>query len=254
MQGDGNLVLYDQSGAVWSTRSANSGANRCIMQTDSNLVLYDSRNNAVWSSGTCCNPGGELILQNDRNLVIYRNNVAIWASGTVASCINLHLKILTPPLRFTINQMIESMRQVYASRGFWVNVLSRQNLDLPSLNTCDVGTCFMGSVTAEQTQLFQNRNNVGNLDIVVYFVLSTNPPFNGCAAHPLGRPGCVVTRGASIWTLGHEVGHVLGLSHINNNDRLMTGNGTDRITNPPPDLIASEKNTMDSSNLTVICR
>jgi hypothetical protein len=31
---------------------------------------------------------------------------------------------------------------------------------------------------------------------------------------------------------------------------LMTGNGTANITNPPPDLIASECSTMDSSPLT----
>jgi hypothetical protein len=51
--------------------------------------------------------------------------------------------------------------------------------------------------------------------------------------------------------MGHEVGHVLGLSHVNNNDRLMTGNGTANITNPPPDLSSSEITTMRNSSLTV---
>jgi hypothetical protein len=50
----------------------------------------------------------------------------------------------------------------------------------------------MGSVTLEQTQLFANRNNVGPNQVVVYFVRSTVPPFNGCAAHPDGTPGAVV--------------------------------------------------------------
>jgi hypothetical protein len=48
-------------------------------------------------------------------------------------------------------------------------------------------------------------------------------------------------------TMGHEIGHVLGLSHVNDNNRLMTGNGTSNITNPPPDLISTEVNTMRAS-------
>ena len=44
---------------------------------------------------------------------------------------------------------------------------------------------------------------------------------------------------------------MLGLNHVNDNNRLMTGNGTYNITNPPPDLIASEIQTMRNSNLTV---
>ena len=85
--------------------------------------------------------------------------------------------------------------------------------------------------------------------MVVYFVRSTVPPFNGCASHPAGRPGAVVARGATIWTLAHEVGHTLGLFHIDDNNRLMTGNGTSNITNPPPDLISQEVLTMRKSNL-----
>ena len=63
-------------------------------------------------------------------------------------------------------------------------------------------------------------------DVVAYFVRSTQPPFNGCGAHPAGRPGAAVASGCSAWTLAHEIGHVLGLSHVNDNNRLMTGNGT----------------------------
>jgi hypothetical protein len=69
----------------------------------------------------------------------------------------------------------------------------------------------------------------------------------------------LVAQGATQWTLAHEVGHVLGLNHLSNENcnnptymptRLMTGCGTARITNLPPDLVAAEIDTMNNSNLT----
>ena len=58
-----------------------------------------------------------------------------------------------------------------------------------------------------------------------------------------------MTEHASTWTLGHEVGHVLGLDRVDDNNRLMTENGTDRITNPPPDLNAFEIVNLLGDNL-----
>ena len=164
--------------------------------------------------------------------------------------VRLHVKILTTP-NISIENMVVSMQQVYESVGLRVHRVSTENLNLPTLNDVDVGACTLGSVTAEQTQLFSNRNNAGPNDVVAYFVRSTVPPYNGCASHPAGRPGAVVAQGATTWTLAHEIGHVLGLFHVNNNDRLMTGNGTANITNPPPNLISTEVNTMRKSNCTI---
>ena len=39
-------------------------------------------------------------------------------------------------------------------------------------------------------------------------------------------------------------------TYVNDNDRLMPGNGTANITNPPPDLVATEVTTMLNSPLT----
>jgi hypothetical protein len=164
--------------------------------------------------------------------------------------VRLHVKTLTQPTRFSIDRMVDNMIDVYATYGIRVHRVSDETLNLPLLDDLDVGACTMGSVTTEQTQLMANRNNAGADDVVVYFVRSTTPSFNGCAAHPANRPAAVVASIASEWTLGHEVGHVLGLGHVTPTDRLMMGSGTNNITNPPPDLIASEVQTMDNSPFT----
>jgi len=163
--------------------------------------------------------------------------------------VRLHFKVLTAPA-ITPATMLASMQTVYATVGISVVHVSTENLNLPLLNDVDVGECA-GATTTEQEQLFANRNNVGDNDVAVYFVRSTIPPLNGCASHPTGRPSVAVAQGATQWTLGHEVGHVLGLDHVDDLDRLMTGGGTGNITNPPPNLIAAEQSTMLQSPSTV---
>jgi hypothetical protein len=177
---------------------------------------------------------------------------ALWHKWwALVPTVRLHAKIVTNPT-IPVATMVQRMRDVYASVGIQVQLASTENLSVAAtLNDLDVDPCVSGNSTAEQTQIFGNRNNVGTNEVVAYFVRSTVPPLNGCASHPAGRPGAVIAQGASQWTLGHEMGHVLGLSHVNDNNRLMTGNGTFNITNPPPDLINSEVSTMNASALTI---
>jgi len=54
------------------------------MQTDCNLVLYDSSHIASWSSDTIGQGiGCRLVIQNDGNIVIYdSSDVPVWASDT----------------------------------------------------------------------------------------------------------------------------------------------------------------------------
>ncbi len=162
--------------------------------------------------------------------------------------VGVHVKILTAPT-VPLNESLAAMQEVYAVAGLRVDCLSTENLNLPDLNDVDAGACVSGSTTAEQNQLFANRNFVGANQVVVYFVRSTIPAYNGCAAHPSGRPGAVVARYATRWTMGHELGHVLGLPHVGDTNRMMYGGGTANITNPPPDLVTGEVNTMRGSAL-----
>jgi hypothetical protein len=158
--------------------------------------------------------------------------------------IRLHAKILMTPTNFSVQAMLASMREVYVRAGLRVLLGSTESLNLPNLLDLETGKCGSGfgdNITGEVADLYSNRRFVQGDDLVIYFIRDTTPEsLNGCAHHPSGRPGAVVTAQASTWTLAHEVGHVLGLGHVDDNNRLMTGNGTDRITNPPPDLTAGE--------------
>jgi Metallo-peptidase family M12B Reprolysin-like len=170
------------------------------------------------------------------------------------SSVRLHVKLLAQPTAFTIDQMVTGMREVYASANVRLDVGSTETLSIADADI-EVGDCVRGQTTQEQRSLFDNRNNVGTNDVVAYVtrtVTSNGRSLNGCAAHD-GRPSCVVARAATQWTLAHEVGHVLGLSHVVNTDQLMTGGGTANITNPPPDILEAERLTMDSSPLTRAC-
>nr|ADK74829.1 immunomodulatory protein [Anoectochilus formosanus] len=86
MQSDCNLVLYDTNRAIWASNT-NGRGNSCflILQRDGNLVIYNNGNQVIWASGSNIGNGNYiLVLQADRNVVIYTQpgNRAIWATGT----------------------------------------------------------------------------------------------------------------------------------------------------------------------------
>jgi cell wall-associated NlpC family hydrolase len=80
---DGNLVLYHDGQALWSTGGTGAGSS-LTMQGDGNLVTYND-GIAKWSSGTAGYPGSSLVLQDDANLVIYQSGAAIWTRGSTNS-------------------------------------------------------------------------------------------------------------------------------------------------------------------------
>ena len=81
-QGDGNVVLYQGSTALFHTGTHGQTTSSLVMQSDGNLVLYTPEGTPIWHTGTHGNPGSTLAVQDDGNVVIYAAGGPVWASGT----------------------------------------------------------------------------------------------------------------------------------------------------------------------------
>jgi hypothetical protein len=81
MQGDGNLVIYYGSVPLWATGTSGSAAAVAAMETNGDLVLYDTSMNKVWGAdsapGFVFTTGAALTIQNDGNVVIYRGDPSL---------------------------------------------------------------------------------------------------------------------------------------------------------------------------------
>ncbi|MGO9903657.1 MAG: hypothetical protein ACLP0J_29230 [Solirubrobacteraceae bacterium] len=78
--------MYSPYRALWASGTNGRATTSTVMQGDGNLVIY-GYTGAIWATGTGPgHPGAWLNMQNDGNLVIYWYNgaglVPIWASGT----------------------------------------------------------------------------------------------------------------------------------------------------------------------------
>jgi len=86
MQSDSNLVLYQDGTALWASGTYGSDANRAVMQADRNFVLHTASGTPIWSFGTFNNHCARIRVQDDGNLVVYsKNGAGLWATGTGAS-------------------------------------------------------------------------------------------------------------------------------------------------------------------------
>lgn len=108
-QTDGNFVVYRSNGqALWNSRTNNRPSNLLIMQGDGNLVIYNQKT-PVWNSGSAGKGPAFLVMQDDGNLVIYQgigttSTLPVWASNTaepnqvIGNCnANPGSDVLTPP-------------------------------------------------------------------------------------------------------------------------------------------------------------
>ena len=83
MQTDGNLVEYNSANtALWYSHTAGQAGNYAVMQTDGNLVVYSSGGSWRWQSTTNGYSGAHLAIQTDGNVVVYSSGgSALWAKS-----------------------------------------------------------------------------------------------------------------------------------------------------------------------------
>jgi hypothetical protein len=129
MQGDGNLVLYDNQGkGLWSSDTVGSGAIECVLQDDGNLVLKNRNGRDVWATSTEGYKNAKLMIQNDGNLVIHNERgLAVWAKGRIKDSLSRGENLLANEFirsqnrKYTLIMQGDGnlVAQDYQGRGFW---------------------------------------------------------------------------------------------------------------------------------------
>lgn len=86
MQGDGNLVLYGQTGVLWATWTQGNPGAFANLDMSGNLIIYGPGLSVLWQSATWpgTSPAPYLTVQDDGNFVGYRTGIggAYWATMT----------------------------------------------------------------------------------------------------------------------------------------------------------------------------
>jgi hypothetical protein len=154
--------------------------------------------------------------------------------------LRLHLKVLVEPT-ITVETAVTSARSVFAQAGIDVQVVSKTAVQLPDVESIRITDSCQppGPLTEDQLNLFDHARGIGSNDIAIFFVQSTIRATNGCSQHPASVAGAVISEACSRWTMAHEIGHLLNLTHAAGRNRLMF-KSTNRITANPPHLDQSE--------------
>jgi hypothetical protein len=166
--------------------------------------------------------------------------------------ITLHVRFVWPSI-ISHQQQFTALDSCYRSIGVQVRLGSleplnaRQPVNLSQFYDIDAGQCDLnGSVAPQLAALHAYRAGIPPAEPIAYFVRSVGR-YDACASHFPMVPAFVIGSNASLYTMAHELGHVLGLSHENDSDNLMYEYGTGNITNLPPDLTDAQRITISQS-------
>lgn len=171
---------------------------------------------------------------------------AIMARNTV----RIHTKALEEPETVRIEAMLANARALLKLHHIDLVEVSRETFvgaddEIARFNTMAVNE---EAPTDDQTALFGFRGDAEPDDLVIYFVRTLVPAQAGCATHPPDRPGAIVaTSLATEWTLAHQIGHVLGLEHVDAIGSLMTRRSAKTIEATVPELTDDQVATLMQS-------
>ena len=97
MQGDGNLVEYDDANVAWASGTSSPGS-RAVMQGDGNFVVYNASNTALWASGTNGHPGAYVVIGDAGEFGVRSTGGAtLWAPGKFFSNVLTAEQSVTSP-------------------------------------------------------------------------------------------------------------------------------------------------------------
>jgi hypothetical protein len=168
---------------------------------------------------------------------------------TAANTVRLHLKVFEEPAAVRVEAMLANAKALLRLHNIDLVEVSRETFtDADAIARFRTLVVDQSVPTDDQTELFNFRGDAEPDDLVIYFVRTLVPTQAGCAAHPPDKPGAIVSASfANEWTLAHQIGHVLGLDHVDGVNRLMTRRSTGTIEAAVPEIVESEVATMMDS-------
>jgi len=161
-QTDGNLCLYSTSGgsSVWCSKATHSPG-KLKLQSDGNLVAYDSGNIPKWSTNTSNKGSGpfRLTLQNDRNIYLVGGDTILWKTNTTLNDSG-PAKQETPNFAFVFNSImfvgLWSISKKTNTFSFVSSVEYKEECDISALqNQCNTSNDCVGFVHSPSTNSWQ---------------------------------------------------------------------------------------------------
>lgn len=130
--------------------------------------------------------------------------------------VSIHVRTLAAPA-FSYSKAIAIAKQVYSDIGVAFNVLTELCpvvADEPAIDLTEIdGQCDWDKFNAEQESLYK-RASPGATGITVFIVggirKTNGSALAGCAGHAPSKPAAIVSADkGTVYTIAHEVGHVL---------------------------------------------
>lgn len=177
--------------------------------------------------------------------------------------VGLHLYSIAIPSIGALTTLRNAQR-VYGKYGINIDMRSGQSLVLTAGQTSTLSSldtsCKWDSSSLEQRQLYELSNPTATPNTIRVFYVQNimqpdGSPLDGCAGHDINKPAVAIRAAAQIWTMAHEIGHVLLGSgylpvHHALTSNLMCGAAN---TKHPPDLDTTQIAAIKRSPLCVPC-